>query len=91
MSEEEFETEHDPFSEENIRVSNFILLNRIYDVLMGLYQEANPDKARDLLELHLAGNIMGPSPAFNGNFITDLVNAENPYGDTADDESTPEQ
>lgn len=70
------EMNDDAFSEENLRVVNFILLGRIYDVLMGLLTEANSSAAADLLELHAGGSLLGPSPSFNGAFITDLMNAQ---------------
>lgn len=68
-------TEDDPFSFENMPMMNFIMQARIYDVLMALLTEANKDLARQLLELHASGAMMGPSPAFSGNFVTDSLNA----------------
>lgn len=67
---------NDPFSPENAPMLNFIMQARIYDVLMGLLTATNKELAKDLLELHLNGNIMGPQPSFNGVFITDLANQE---------------
>ena len=64
----------DPFSPHNLAISQFIMSCRTYDVLMALLTEANPTLAKDLLELHATGSVMGPQPAFNGQFITDLVN-----------------
>lgn len=71
----------DPFSDHNLAISQFILTARLYDVMFALLREARPDVARDLLELHGAGNLIGPQPSFNGVFITDEVNRENPYTD----------
>lgn len=68
------ETEQDPFSQENAPMMNFIMQARIYDVLMALLTEENKDLAKQLLELHANGAIMGPSPAFSGNFVTDSLN-----------------
>lgn len=67
-------TGNDPFSDYNLRVSQFILTARLYDVMLGLLREANPAVARDLLELHMSGAILGPQPSFNGAFVTDEVN-----------------
>lgn len=66
----------DPFAPENQAVLNFIMQARIYDVLMALLTESNADLAKDLLELHATGALMGAAPSFNGQFITDLVNSE---------------
>jgi hypothetical protein len=60
-------------TEEVLSVSDLTLL-RIYDVLMALLKETNADVARDLLEAHLTGLILGPTPNFNGEFITDKLN-----------------
>ena len=48
-----------------------IMLMRIYDVMMGLYMEAAPEKAEELLNAHLEGFVIGASPGFNGRFLTD--------------------
>ena len=71
--------ENDPFSPNNLRISQFILTARLYDVMFALLKEANPEVARSLLELHANGAIVGPQPSFNGTFITDVVNAEDEY------------
>lgn len=70
------ELDLDPFSEDNLRVSQFILTARIYDVLLGIYTHMEPEKAKDLLELHADGALLGPQPAFNGQFITDMMNLD---------------
>lgn len=74
MAELEEVAANDPFAPENIGIVQFIMLGRIYDALMALLREANPEVATDLLEMHMQGNLMGPQPMFNGVFITDEVN-----------------
>lgn len=76
--EEEFEPEalgetYDAFAPENIGTVHFIQLGRIYDVLMGIYTHLNPVAAENLLNLHLEGSLMGPSPLFNGKFVSDEI------------------
>lgn len=66
--------EQDPFSPHNLAISQFILSARIYDVLMALLMEQNREVAKDILELHAGGNLIGPQPSFNGLFITDEAN-----------------
>lgn len=68
--------ENTPPGEPDFALGNFIQLAHIYDVLMALLQEKNPDAAVALLELHHQGNIVGPNPAWNGAFLTNLANAE---------------
>lgn len=68
--------ENDPLSPHNAPGISLIVLMRVYDVLMGLYTEANPDQARTLMEIHAAGSLLGPSPVFNGEFMSDIINAE---------------
>lgn len=70
------EPEEDPFSPHNLAISQFILTARIYDVLMTSLLQVNPSAAKDLLELHMNGSLMGPAPAFNGQFITNLANED---------------
>ena len=60
----------DPFGPEAAPGLQLIMLMRIYDVLMGLYMEAAPERAEDLLNAHLEGFIVSPAPAFNGRFLT---------------------
>lgn len=66
----------DPFSPDNAVMMNFIVQARIYDVLMALLAESNNTLHMELLKLHAAGAFMGPSPAYNGNFVTDELNAQ---------------
>lgn len=60
-------------SAENVAEATLVMSMRIYDALMALLKVADNSTARDLLELHAAGNILGPVPGFNGNFLTDLM------------------
>lgn len=66
----------DAFAPENIGVVNFIQLGRIYDTLMAILQNLSPEDAEILLKTHFEGSLMGPSPRFNGNFVTDELNSE---------------
>lgn len=63
----------DPFSQEHLPIVQFITTARILDVLMTLLTETNPGAAQDLLALHAEGNLIYTAPAFNGNFIADVV------------------
>lgn len=58
-------TEEDPFSPENAPGLNLITSMRIYDVLLGMYFEMNPEKADALMKKHQAGQVIGPLPNFN--------------------------
>ena len=68
--------EVDPFAPENISIANFIIQARLYDVAMALLTKLDPEVASELLELHATGALMGPSPAFVGDFVTDALNSE---------------
>lgn len=50
--------------EENVDIANTIILWRIYDVLMGLYSNINPDEAKKLVKLHEEGTFVTPPPAY---------------------------
>lgn len=63
----------DPFSPENLPILQFITTARILDVLMTLLTEKNPEAAEQLLNLHAEGNLIYTAPAFNGQFIADVV------------------
>lgn len=66
----------DPFSKDNIGTVNFIVLSRLYDAVMALLKEVGPDAARDLLELHAQGVLLGSAPKFSGVFLTDVMNQD---------------
>jgi hypothetical protein len=72
----------------DMEMAQFIISNRIYDVLLALLQEQRPDKARDLLELHRSGNLLGTTPSWNGTFLTDLMNE--PESPTSGEDAEPE-
>jgi hypothetical protein len=66
----------DPFAPENVGAIAYITQARIYDVLVAILMELNEDAANNLLEIHSHGAVVGPSPSFVGNFITDELNTE---------------
>ena len=68
----------DAFSDNNYRVIQFTTLARIYDVLVALLKETNPDTAREILEVHYNGGLLAPSPSFAGTFLTDEQNTPAP-------------
>lgn len=70
----DFQQAEDPFSPENIGVVHFIQLGRIYDVLMAMLTDTNPQAAKELLELHATGALVGGQPFFNGKFVYDNLN-----------------
>ena len=71
----DFETQ-DPFAPDNIGTVNFIMQARIYDVLSAILLELNEDAAQNLLEMHMQGIIVGPSPQLNGVFVADKLAEE---------------
>lgn len=64
MAELEDEAASDPFSPEEAPGLSLIMQMRIYDVLMAMYMETNMEAAKDLLEMHSRGQILGPLPSF---------------------------
>jgi hypothetical protein len=68
---------HDPFSQAEAPGISLVVLLRIYDVLMGMYTEMAPEKADALIEAHLKGTLLGPTPAFSGQFLTNEVSIAN--------------
>jgi hypothetical protein len=85
--------QEDPFNEHDLAIQQFIVTARVYDVMLSLLREANPDVARDLLELHRAGHLVATAPSFSGHFLTDDMNDENldEANDENGDESLPKQ
>lgn len=65
---------YDPYTPENIQIIQYITLARIYDVLMAMLTIQDKNKATQLLELHAQGKLLGPTPEFDGSFITDIMN-----------------
>lgn len=60
----------DPFAPENIGVLQFIMLGRIYDVLMADLQIKKPEVAEMIAEAHSKGFLIGVPPIFNGQFLS---------------------
>jgi hypothetical protein len=54
---------YDPFGQD-VAQASLIVQMKIYDVLMALLMDANPDVARDLDTLHTQGIILGQGPTF---------------------------
>lgn len=65
-----------PFAPENIGIVQFIMLARIYDLLMVSLNEANPEVANKVLEAHRKGTILGTAPVLSGEFASN--SDENP-------------
>lgn len=59
----------DPFSAENIGTIQFIMLARIYDLMMVDLNSRNPEAANQVLEAHRRGAILGTAPVLSGQFI----------------------
>lgn len=68
------DSNEDPFSAANAPGISLIVQLRIYDVLMALLRESNPDAADEILALHSTGAFGGPSPSYIGKFLTDELN-----------------
>lgn len=64
----------DAFAPQNIGPITYITLARIYDVLVAILAVQSPERHRDLLEAHAKGLLLGPSPVFEGIFVTDEIN-----------------
>lgn len=62
-------TVNDPFAPENIGILQFIMLSRIYDLLMVDLNERRPEVAAQILELHRKGAILGTAPVLSGQFL----------------------
>lgn len=62
-------SDDNPLSPENVGTIQFIMLARIYDLLMIDLNERNPEVANRVAKLHQAGTILGPAPVLNGDFV----------------------
>lgn len=69
-------TAQDPFSPENIGILQFIMLARIYDLLMLDLNDRKPEVANRVLEAHRKGAILGSAPVLSGEFLSDESTAE---------------
>lgn len=45
--------------------AHLVTLMRIYDVLLGIYNDMDSVKAEALMDIHADGKLMGPVPYFN--------------------------
>lgn len=83
----EDEASQNPFSPENIGILQFIMLARIYDLLMIDLNEKNPEVANKVLEAHRKGAILGTAPVLSGQFLeserVDAIKDEEPTAPTA--------
>ena len=61
----------DPFHPDNVGTLNYIMLARIYDLLMLDLDARFPEKAKQVLDLHAKGYILGTPPVLNGEFLVD--------------------
>jgi hypothetical protein len=67
---------NDPFSPHNLAIQTFITTARVYDALLTLITLKDAAVAKDLMELHMNGHLLGPAPGFSGTFLTDEMNGE---------------
>jgi len=61
--------------EEDFYMMQFIVLSRIYDVLMTQLMVDDAEKGEHLLGLHAEGGLLMPEPTFNGVFVTSAASA----------------
>jgi hypothetical protein len=69
MSESDTARTDDTFAPENIGILQFIMLARIYDLLMIDLNETRPEVANKVLEAHRKGAILGSAPVLSGQFL----------------------
>lgn len=50
--------------DDSIAQASAIILWRIYDVLIGIYSNINPEEAARMVELHKDGFVISPPPAY---------------------------
>lgn len=60
-----------PFDPANVGTINFIMLARIYDLLLLDLMDRKPETAKKVLEAHRRGAIMGTAPVLSGDFLSD--------------------
>ena len=61
----------DPFHPDNVGTLNFIMLARIYDLMLLDLEARNPEAAKRVLEIHSRGALLGVPPELNGEFLSD--------------------
>lgn len=64
-------TPDSPFHPDNAQMLNFIMLARIYDVLVTILRDSDEESALALMEVHFKGQLMTPPPWWNGEFLSD--------------------
>lgn len=52
------------YVDDNHGVVNSIILWRIYDLLLLILMDRDPQAARQVAEMHEAGQFLGPNPAY---------------------------
>lgn len=76
----------DPFAEENIGVVTFIMLARIYDVLLADLETRDEGAVKEILSAHSKGHLLSVPPILSGRFLAqEQIDAERLQ---ADEEST---
>lgn len=63
--------EKDPFHPDFAHIVQNITLMRIYDALMTILTDSNPEAASRLLELHRRGGLITPPPGFDPEAVYD--------------------
>lgn len=61
--------QEDPLHPENVGAIQFIMLARIYDLLMVDLMDRKPEVAKKIVEAHANGTILGTAPILNGTFL----------------------
>lgn len=51
--------------EDNLPMVTYIMLHRIYDTLLLIAKNTDPEHTAKLVELHDQGFLMGPSPSYS--------------------------
>jgi hypothetical protein len=51
--------------EDNLPMVTYIMLHRIYDALLLIAKNTDPEHTAKLVELHDQGFLMGPSPSYS--------------------------
>jgi len=63
------ELQYSPFSAEEAPGIALVINMRIYDVLMAIYTNMNPEGAQQLMDIHTKGGIIGSLPLFDPTLI----------------------
>lgn len=61
----------DPFAPENFNHVLFIMLSRIYDVLLANTELNSPEVSEMLIDLHSRGDLLGLPPTLSGRFVAE--------------------